>query len=337
MSAVDQAIATLLGSVGLMLEEAKLAVYYSIATWKMPRLDMFPILRFRGPPGTGKSSAMAVLGPWCCQPRWISGKRLTAAAFRDELAEAHKGTALVEEADETADDKGCEELLSARCSPSTGQLQFKRAQNSRNWRQCSVPIYGATVVHYRGTFIDQATASRCITITTCYRDDKYKPPVATGELAPLLKGLGEFADLSAVADMGSGRVHDVWAPVLAAAKLVKDEGWLEWAKEQIEAEIEELRDGHTYELDGLILARVVQCLTEETSGQLICRQLRVQDDIIIPLRQRERIGLSAWQASRHLRELGFDIERIGGQNKFTPTVESLKRAAEKVGYHDRVL
>lgn len=337
MSLLDQAVDTLLNSAGLEPEQAKLAVYYSIATWKMPQLDMFPILRFCGPPGTGKSSTMRVMGPWCCDPTTISGKRITVAALRDRLGEAHKGTALIEEADETADAKGCEELLSARCSPLTGQLQVKRAQNSRTWRQCSVSIYGASIVHYRGTFIDQATASRCITITTCYRDGRYKPPASASDLAPLLKGLAEVTDLSEVAELGSGRVHDVWAPLLAVAKLAHDESWLEWARERMEKDTEDLRDGHAYELDGLILAKIVECLTDEKTGQIVCRQLCVQGDIVQPLRYQERMHISAWQASRQLKELGFDVQRIGGKNKFMPTSESLRRAAEKTGYRDEVL
>lgn len=63
----------------------------------------------------------------------------------------------------------------------------------------------------------------------------------------------------------------------------------------------------------------------------------MQDNIIIPLRKNERLYLGGWQASRQLKELGFILERIGGQNKFTPTMDSLKKAAEKIGYEDSAL
>lgn len=105
----------------------------------------------------------------------------------------------------------------------------------------------------------------------------------------------------------------------------------------MQREIENLRDGHAYELPGLLLGQIVKSLTDERKSEIVCRQLKVQDDIIEPLRRHERIQLSAWQASRQLKELGFTLERIGGQNKFTPTLESLRRAAEKIGYQDNLL
>jgi hypothetical protein len=336
-NAIEQAVSILQATSGLDFEQAKLAVYYAISTWKLPELGMFPILRLCGPPGTGKTSGMQQLASLCYQPRRISGKRITAAALRDELAEAPNGTALIEEADETADPKGCEQLLAARYSRSTSKLEVKRAGKTSGWVDCSLNIFGATVVHYRTAFIDQATASRCITITTRYRDGNYKAPMPYDELVPRLKGLAGVTDLSEVADLGKGRVHDVWAPVLAIAVLCKDKSWLDWAGGQMEKETEDLRDGHAYDIDGLILARIVECLSDKQGHGIVCHKLNVQHDIITPLWHEQVIRLSPWQASRQLKELGFHVERVGGQNRFTPTLESLRAAAEKIGYQDHLL
>lgn len=336
MNAIDRAIATLLASSGLERNQAKLAVYYTIATWYMLQLRMFPILRLCGLPGTGKTSAIEVLSPWCRSPHLISGKLITPAALRDELKKANLGTAIIEEADEATNIRDCEQLYAARCSPNTGKLTVKELRGD-NWQQTSAELYGATILHYRRAVIDQATASRTITIETRYRDGKYEPPVAVDELGVILKGLGEALCPSGMTDIGTGRVHDIWAPILAVAKLVKDEDWLKWANEEMQRAIDDLRDGHAYELTGLILARIVEALTEEKKSQIVCRQLKVQDDIIEPLRRYERIQLSAWQASRQLKELGFTLERIGGQNKFTPTLDSLRRVADKIGYQDIML
>ena len=125
MNRIDQAITTLMSSSGLERNQAKLAIYYSIATWTMPQLNMFPILRFYGPPGTGKSSAMAVVSPWCRNPRQISGKLITLPALRDELKDAYMGTAVIEEADEASNPRDCEQLIAARCNPQTGSLTIK--------------------------------------------------------------------------------------------------------------------------------------------------------------------------------------------------------------------
>ncbi|MFC1984158.1 hypothetical protein ACFLVO_04015 [Chloroflexota bacterium] len=336
MSSIDQAITTLMSSSGLERNQAKLAVYYAIATWTLPQLSMFPILRFCGPPGTGKSSAMAVITPWCRAPHSVSGKLITPPVLRDELKEAYMGTAIIEEADEASNAKDCEQLFAARCSPSTGSITIKE-RTGDIWQQVSAELYGATIIHYRRPVIDQATASRTITIETRFRDTKYGPPVIRGELRDIFKGLGEVLHPSDMADIGTGRVHDIWAPILAVAKLVKDEDWLKWAGMEMEREIENLRDGHAYEITGQILAQVVRALTDEKTNRILCHQLKVQDDIIIPLRRNEGLYLNGWQASRQLKELGFTLERIGGQNKFTPTLESLKRAAEKIGYEDSAL
>ena len=137
MNAIEQAIVTLLHGSGLEPQQAKLAVYYAIATWKMPKLMMFPILRFCGPLGTGKSSAMALFSPWCCNPIPISGKQISPPALRDELRKARFGTAIIEEAAETSSTKACEQLLGVRCSPATAGMVVKELRHE------SLPSYRA--------------------------------------------------------------------------------------------------------------------------------------------------------------------------------------------------
>jgi len=163
------------------------------------------------------------------------------AALRDELAEATRGTAIIDEADEANSTEECEKLYAARCSPTTGNLTFKKLLGPNiPHQQVSVGVYGATILHYRIAFADQATGSRSITISTRYREGQYEKDPRAAELTPMLQGLGKVSDLSDVAGFGGGRVHDVWAPLLAVAQLVKDSDWLEWAREQMEKEIEDL-------------------------------------------------------------------------------------------------
>jgi hypothetical protein len=343
MSMIDKAVKILLGSSGLDPESARTAVYYAIATWGVDQLDMFPIfplLRFYGPPGTGKSRAMKVLASWCCRPIMVSGKMITVAALRDVLAMAYQGTALIEEADETAEDKGCEQVLAARCDPSTAELELKRKDKLDNWQQERLPIYGATVVHYRRAFMDQAIASRSININTRGREGSWQTPIDIPELLPL-RDLAKIKLLDYSVDfVPDGRVKDVWVPLLRIARMAKDNDWLEYARKKMMAEIEELRDGGAHEVAGLVMAVIVRRLTRTERGgieQIVCRRLVVEDDIIEQLRRLYHIYLNPWQASAQLRELGFNLERIGGKNKFTPTPESLRRAAKKIGYQDKLL
>jgi hypothetical protein len=241
--------------------------------------------------GLEENSAIEILSPWCRNPRFISGKLITPAALRDELKKVNLGTAIIEEADEATNIRDCEQLLAARCSLTTGSLMVKEHINDI-WRQVSVELYGATIVHYRRAVLDQATASRAITIETSFRDGKYKPPVPVDELGVIFKGLGEAVCSTDVIDIGTDRVHDIWAPILAVARLVKDEDWLKWSNEEIKQEVENLRDEHAYELTGLILSHIIMSLTDEGKNEIVCRQLRVQEDIIEPIRKHERIYLN---------------------------------------------
>ncbi len=336
MNAIEQAINIIQSISGLDINQRKLAIYYAIATWKMPDLQIFPILRFCGPSGTGKTSAMRTLAPWCRNPRRISGKLITSAALRDELKNAYKGTAIIEEADETDDINDTEQLLAARCSPATGTLNIKE-QYIKGWQQLSIDIYGASIIHYRRALRDQATNSRTITIETQFRKGMYRPPEIVDEnnLGIIFQKLGEAISVEDIFSNGTNRVYDIWRPILAVAKLVSDYDWIKWSRSRIQSQIEDLADGQAYEVTGTVFGQILRTLDKE--GSIIPRQINIQEDIIEPLHRHRQIDLTPWQTSRQIRELGFKIERIGGQNKFTPTMESLKYVATKIGYKDELL
>ena len=197
-------------------------------------------------------------------------------------------------------------------------------------------IYGATVVHYRRAFTDQAVASRSITIETRYRDGDYRLPGLLVEgVVDVFRSIGEKIQFSDVGNMGTGRVYDVWRPLLAVAKFIKDQAWLDWAMQQIESEVENLRDGHAYELAGLMLAQIIECLSKD--GRLEYREVKVRSDLTLPLRREAQVNITPWQAGQQLRELGFRTYRKGGMLKFTPTLQSLRQAADKIGYCDQIL
>jgi DNA polymerase III delta prime subunit len=337
MNKIEQAINILRGVSGLDIDQSKLALYYVIATWKLPELDRCPILRFIGPPGTGKSSAIDLLRYWCFKPRSISGEEISVPAMRDELSKANNGTALIEEADLAADLMGCERLYGARYDRKTANVVVKES-NDKNWSQVEKVIFGATILYYRRAFMDQAIHSRSVTIVTQFHQVNHIKPSLTEvqDLAPVLSQLGTCINLQEVADIGTGRIHDTWATLLAVAHLIHDHEWIKWAIQRMESETRDLQDGHAYELSGQILSQTVQSLTDKSSNTIICKQLTVQSDIIDPLR-RQLIKLTPFQVSQQLREMGFTLVRTGGQNKFTPTFESLKRAASKIGYQDTLL
>ena len=337
MNAIEQAINILQSVSGLDTEQTKLAIYYAIATWKIPDLTMFPILRFCGTPGTGKSSIIGILGHWCRNPRNISGESISVPAMRDELSKANNGTAVIEEADLAADLMLCERLYGARYDRKTANVVVKESDD-KNWSQVERVIFGATILHYRRAFMDQAVHSRSVTIVTQFHQANYiKPSLAEVQsLTSRLSSLGDCIQIEEVANIGTGRIHDTWAPLLAVAHMLGDHEWIKWATQRMESETRDLQDGHAYELSGQILGQIVHSLTDEKSNKIICRQLIVQKDIIDPLRK-QLIKLNSFQVSQQLREMGFTLVRTGGQNKFTPTLDSLKRAADKIGYKDELL
>jgi hypothetical protein len=136
MNVIERAVSISQSVSGLDEKQAKLAVYFSIATWKLAELCIFFILVFSGPPGSGKTSAINILKCWCNKPKVISGKNISAPALRDALASAESGTALIEEADEADQIVECEKLYAARFDITTANLVMKEQfPNGERWNQ----------------------------------------------------------------------------------------------------------------------------------------------------------------------------------------------------------
>ena len=70
---------------------ALVAAYYCLATWFVPRLELFPILNVSGPNGTGKSQLLRLCGRTAYHAHQFTGTRISFAALRDELAKANGG------------------------------------------------------------------------------------------------------------------------------------------------------------------------------------------------------------------------------------------------------
>ena len=69
---------------GLDENQATTVVNCAIATHGLPKLEKFPILAFRGPAGTGKTTLLTILGDIAYAPVYIDGK-VTTAVLRDSL------------------------------------------------------------------------------------------------------------------------------------------------------------------------------------------------------------------------------------------------------------
>jgi ATP-dependent Lon protease len=74
-AATVEKLATLVQqAAGLDSYQAKMVVYYALATHSLMKLRLFPILVLYGPPGSGKTTILTILHRLAHEPRWLDGK-----------------------------------------------------------------------------------------------------------------------------------------------------------------------------------------------------------------------------------------------------------------------
>lgn len=335
---VNSAIDILMQSAKLNRNSASTVVYYSIATWKVKEYEWFPILSVQGTQSTGKSVTLRHINNLCKSPNWISGKGITPAALRDELAKAKLGTAVIEEADECQNLKKSESLIGARCSPHTSKISIKK-ESPEGWQQSEVETYGATALHRRQPFADPAVQSRAIVIATRFREGPYGSEYIHTDIKQAIIECSECVDTNSIPKVNriiAGRVLDTWKPLLLVAETLGDTRWLEWAEKKIMHEIEELKDGQSYEPMHLILAKLIELLQDDNDS-LNIKRLKVDLDIGEPLRRNTLPYITPWQVSRAIKDMGFEVQRSGGVNWVLPSEDAIINAAEQIGYEDKVI
>lgn len=332
MSSIPELVQVFNDVTGLDEEQAKTCIFWCGATYHISDFDShFPILEAQGPTGTGKTSMRKVIQQLAKNPgKEISCKHITTSELRTELASRWERTALLEETEEVRELKASEQLISARCSRSTSSIGYKVKGKGSNWVPSSEDVFGATFVHHRQPFIDQATQNRVITITTCFIPNRtfIEPP--SGLTLPSL-ALKPFAKSDKVA----GRVFDTWKPLLYIANWLDDEYWLYWVQFKMEEAGEELRDGQSFEMKSTILYKLIEVL--EINGRLIMKAVNVDGEITKILKDRSMPWLTPQQVNSVLRGLGIHIERRGGRLMAYPTLDSVKGAADKLGIEDKLL
>ena len=216
----DGYVKTITTASGLTEEQAKTCVYYTVCTYHLADLMKLPTFSFQGPAGTGKTSAMEQLRRIVKEPKPIQGR--TYATVRDELTDAT--TALIDEADSL---DRLEELLTSRHSKENGTFTVNHSNSQGGYQPKKHNIFGATIVCRRVPFADVAFRSRAIVIPTRHKRGKYT-----------LNGVEGFGSKAMMTELKiqetSDRVEDTWEPLLAVARSLKDDEWLEYAEKEIE-------------------------------------------------------------------------------------------------------
>lgn len=339
---IDALVTLIHEAAGLPSFQAKVCVYYAIGTWRVKSFVQFPLLVPYGPSSTGKSSLLQVMSQICNVPGpdpLVDCDNITEAALRDRLNAAKDLTFLGEEADKAANLGRAEGLFRARYAKATAHLEVKR-QTRKGWARSKLNIYGATVLHRREPFRDQATQNRAIMIRTRFRDGPFAEPEVLSGTAQALEDIAKKVNTRATIHLTqkiAERVLDTWYPLLVVAQHVGDEQWLRESEAIMKQADTEVRDGHAYEPETLILARVLELLFNEDTGEYQEQRIKVDSEIGAHLRRNSLPYLNAWQLSQSLKGLGLVVRRSGGVNWLEPTLDTLVAAAEKTGYEDDLL
>lgn len=327
---------------GLPAVQAKICVYYAVASWRVKSFVQFPLLVLHGGSTTGKSSILQAMSQICNVPGpdpIVDCDDITEAALRDKLVAAEGKTFLGEEADKAASLGRSEGLFRARYAKATGHLEVKR-QTKKGWSQRKLNIYGATILHRREPFRDQATQNRSIMIKTRLRDGPFADPEVPSGAAKALEDIAKAVNTRETIHLSqkiAERVIDTYYPLLVVAQHVGDQQWLREAGAIMKKADTEVRDGHAYEPGTLIFARVLELLFNEDTGEYLEQRIKIDSEIGAYLRRNSLPYLNAWQLSQSLKDLGLVVRRSGGINWLEPTLDALVAAAAELGYEDDLL
>lgn len=312
----------------LNTDEAKTVLYWAIATHGLPKLTTFPILVFKGPSGTGKSTLLDVLGELAYKPSRIDGK-VRKPVLRDSLT-AHT-TALVEEADRVNEDI----ILSRYATRTSGTTVNRKAPGE--WKREHLELFGATALHRRLPFRDPAVLSRSIVVTT------HRASVGTYRASDFaghreaVERLGREVNWEKAAQDEAGRSADTWGPLLAVARHLGDEDWLGHARSQMAKADETLQAGQEEEPTEQAFQALLELAIgdEPDKGEVAERVLLAHVTANVSERGQR---LNPWQVGGMLREMGFEVKKSGGkQYVYTGGANKLREVGRQLGIQDEWL
>lgn len=273
------------------------------------------IFVFQGAQSTGKTSGMRAMKGFVSNPQWI-GTNLTEAALRDQLEKAKNGTAFVEEGDNAH-----EHLIANRFSRDTASTVVNK-QLGKVWCPIQVDYFGATVMHKRKPFIDPATLSRTILVKTRSKPGHYHLTELDDSVRQGLLELWQLAKPMMNELNVSGRVADVWKPLLAVARYCGDESWLQYADREMCKASDKLKLGQESEPEHAIVnALIAKCKSPSVPLAEIKDHIAREYDW----------QPNSWQVGELIRELGFDVKDSHGKRKVVINKDRLTELACQLG------
>jgi hypothetical protein len=333
---------------GLREMERRKMAYYCASTYYPNQINPFPMLAIRESAGTGKTTLLRASNAICNKPVFFTASKTTEPVFRDKLAEACNGTAIIDEADKCAYE--IEEILTLRYLRETAltakKIQLPSEEGSGyEWVTQDIPIFGATILHRRNPFMDPAVDSRCIIIQTV--------PVSSRLFTKIEQLAQEFASFKSAMKAAQSvalpveivylahnntmeRIVDTYRPILRMVQLLKDKGFEDKLWHDLEVKSEVFKDGQSYEPASLLMQAVVSFCSK--TSKLDCRKPLIVINLTDWVYENHRKNLNAYQAAELLREAGFKVKRSGGQNRLYIDGEmQLIRACQSLGIEDEIV
>ncbi|MFC1958339.1 hypothetical protein ACFLV6_00230 [Chloroflexota bacterium] len=329
--------------------QLRTAAYYVAATWFLSKFKKFAYLVIYGSTGVGKSDLLEALGKFCKIPVFINISGTTARALRNLFDDANEGSALLEEYADTQYSGEIDQYLNARYSRQTQTMRKLVKVRDNDWEVAKYETFGATVIHRRDHFKDQALENRCIWLhiqTNTNRSRNDYSPIPEYLIEDVVNDLkaASVIDLPDKPDWPTNiapRVAETYDPILRLAQLIDDKPYLAELNNHIQIADASFRDGQTYEPKTLVVRGLVACLTHTnlTTGDYLDLNKSVEiTEICRHLQYNYQHGLVPRQAADSLRELGFSLRQSGGRTKVMGiTVPQLAKACQETAIVDELV
>lgn len=350
---VEECTSNILNVTYMSCGQAKEASYYACLTHKQDELEFIPNLALVAFSGSGKNETMLVLMHYAFDPHWISvSDETTKAALKEQLNKV--GTAFIEEADKVP-----EGLLTRRPYKVSGPLTvfkpFQAGEENIAYLTQNYNLYGATVLHRRLEFRDNAVRRRSLILR--WKHLKSQEIEELGLVFKKASALTYTKSMAAIKDIplpdisglsnslkGIGNVTiDLWQGLLQLSLLFSDFDWINtYAIPAMKAENDEIEGTMDVE-PGALAFRVLLSLLDENSPTP-----RPKDsprkltpiktvDISKTLYKDYRRSMAEKQIASLLRTAGLELKNTGGYTRVYPTKESLKPAAKVFGVEDEMI
>jgi len=300
-------VEVLLGASGITEEQARICLLYTLCTYRED-LDRIPILAITGTTGTGKSVLLEQLVLLVHSPNVATGN--TFATVRDEMG--NSGTFIIDESDRVS-----ERLLLLRTDRNISTISHN-IRSRFGWTANPINVFGATILVRRNPFRDAAVRNRAIVIRTQNNPGDYriKAIESPEEIARDMK----VERLS----LGSGRVRDIWTPLLEVAQTIDDPSYEEALERAMKAEQQIFRSGQEYEPSEVVLYALDKLTWDSEENK------RLDKDVGLPeltdtANEIGDVRLIKRQAEELLMSMGFKVTFTHGTKYVRANTELLEK------------